>query len=480
MNFQVPDFTPVIPEMFVAGMACLVLMVDLFLSDRNRVVTHWLTLATLAGAAILTWTIMGEAATFTFGGMFIGDSLAHVLKLFLYLSLAVVLIYSRAYLEERGMFKGEYYLLSLTALLGMMIMVSGHNLLVIYLGLELLSLSLYAMVAFNRASANAAEAAMKYFVLGAIASGVLLYGMSILYGVTGSLDVGEIAVYVSEAEISHIGLSLALSFILVGLAFKIGAVPFHMWIPDVYHGAPTAVTLFVGSAPKIAAFALFMRLLADGFGGFHEAWQGMLIVLAVLSMAVGSFLAIAQTNIKRMLAYSTITHMGFILMGVMAGTSLGYQAAMFYTLVYVLMAAGAFGMIILMSARGREAENIDDFRGLNERSPWYAACMAMLMFGMAGVPPLAGFHAKLSVINAAIDAGWVWMAVAAVVFAIISAFYYLRVVKVMYFDSAENEDLPVPEGRLGVRALLSTNALVVLALGMFPGLLMGVCVYAFA
>lgn len=478
MNFEMPQFTPVIPEMFVAGMACLILLVDLFLSDRNRIVTHWLTLATLAGAAVLTWRIMGEASVFTFGGMFIGDTLAHTLKFFLYGVVGVVLIYSREYLVERDMFKGEYYLLSLTALLGMMVMVSGHNLLVIYLGLELMSLSLYAMVAFNRESGSASEAAMKYFVLGAIASGVLLYGMSILYGVTGSLDVGEVAAYVASAEISHIGLALALSFVLVGLAFKIGAVPFHMWVPDVYQGAPTAVTLFVGAAPKIAAFAMFMRLLADGFGGFHEAWQGMLIILAVLSMGLGSFLAIAQTNIKRMLAYSTITHMGFILMGVMAGTSLGYQAAMFYTLVYVLMASGAFGMIILLSSKGQESELIEDFRGLNERSPWFAACMGMLMFGMAGVPPLAGFHAKLSVINAAIDAGWVWVAIASVIFAIISAFYYLRVVKVMYFDSPV-EDASAPSGGLGFRVVLSANALTVLALGIVPGALMTLCARAF-
>ncbi len=478
MNFELPQFTPVIPEMFVAGMACLLLLVDLFLSDRNRAVIHWMTLATLAGAALLTWHVMTGYTVFTFGGMFIADQLASTLKLFLYLVVAVVLVYSRDYLRDRDMFKGEYYLLSLTALLGMMIIASGHNLLVLYLGLELLSLSLYVMVAFNRESPSAAEAAIKYFVLGAIASGVLLYGMSILYGVTGSLDIAEIAAYVASAEISHIGLALALSFILVGLAFKIGAVPFHMWIPDVYHGAPTAVTLFVGAAPKIAAFALFMRLLADGLGGFHEAWQGMLVILAVLSMAVGSFLAIAQTNIKRMLAYSTITHMGFILMGVMAGTSLGYQSAMFYTLVYVLMAMGAFGMIILMSHKGHEAEQISDFQGLNERSPWFAACMGIFMFGMAGVPPLAGFHAKLSVINAAIYAGWVWMAVAAVLFAIISAFYYLRVVKIMYFDPAEGAS--APGGSPGFRAVLSVNALTVLALGALPGALMGVCARAFA
>lgn len=478
MNFELPQFTPVIPEMFVAGMACLILVTDLFLSDRHRVVVHWMTLATLAGAALLSWRIMGNSAMFTFGGMFIGDQLAHTLKLFLYLVVGMVLVYSSDYLRDRNMFKGEYYLLSLTALLGMMIIVSGHNLLVLYMGLELLSLSLYAMVAFNRESGSAAEAAIKYFVLGAIASGVLLYGMSILYGVTGSLDIGEIASHVASAEISHMGLALALSFILVGLAFKIGAVPFHMWIPDVYHGAPTAVTLFVGAAPKIAAFALFMRLLADGLGGFHEAWQGMLIVLAVLSMAVGSFLAIAQTNIKRMLAYSAITHMGFILMGVMAGTSLGYQSAMFYTLVYVLMAMGAFAMIILMSRKGHEAEAINDFRGLGERSPWFAACMGIIMFGMAGVPPLAGFHAKLSVINAAIDAGWVWLAVAAVVFAIISAFYYLRVVKLMYFDESDTES--VPSGGMGSRVLLSANALTILALGAFPGTLMMICARAVA
>ena len=476
MNFETPQLTPAVPEMFMAGMACLILVVDLFLSERNRGITHWLTLATLAGAAILTARLMGEGSVWTFGGMFVADEMAHTLKLILYAITALVLVYSRDYLSDRQLFRGEYYVLALTGLLGMMIIVSAHNLLVIYLGLELLSLSLYALVAMDRQSPSASEAGMKYFVLGAIASGVLLYGMSILYGVTGTLDINELAAYANEADESHIGLAFALSFVLVGLAFKIGAVPFHMWIPDVYHGAPTSVTLFIGSAPKIAAFALFMRLLVDGLGGLHEAWQGMVVILALLSMAVGSFLAIAQTNIKRMLAYSTITHMGFILMGIMAGTTLGYQAAMFYTVAYVIMASGAFGMVILLSRQGFEAERIEDFKGLNERSPWFAAMMGILMFGMAGVPPLVGFHAKLSVIRAALDAGLVWMGVAAVIFAIISAFYYLRVVKFMYFDQPESEARI--EGRGTMKALLSINSLTVLALGMFPGLLMALAAHA--
>jgi NADH-quinone oxidoreductase subunit N len=477
MNFEIPQFTPVVPEMFIAGMACLILLVDLFVPERQRGITHWLSLATLAGAAILSFRLVGAEPVWTFGGMFVADNLAHFLKLLMYAAVAVVLIYSREYLSYRKIYKGEYYVLALTALLGMMVMASAHNLLVIYLGLELLALSLYAMVAFDRESPSAAEAGMKYFVLGAIASGVLLYGMSILYGVTGTLDIRELSVHVAGADPSHIGLAFALSFVLVGLAFKIGAVPFHMWIPDVYHGAPTSVTLFIGSAPKIAAFALFMRLLVDGLGGMHEAWQGMLVILAVLSMAVGSFLAIAQTNIKRMLAYSTITHMGFILMGIMAGSIIGYQAAMFYTVAYVLMATGAFGMIIYLSREGFEAERIEDFKGLNERSPWFAAIMGVLMFGMAGMPPLVGFHAKLSVIRAAIDAGFVWMAVAAVIFAIISAFYYLRVVKFMYFDPPE--DVPEPASGPGLRTVLSINGVAVLALGMFPGALMALCARAF-
>ena len=476
MNFETPDLTPVLPEIFIAGMACLILVVDLFLSERNRGVTHWLTLATLAGGALLTAHLMGSGTAWTFGGMFVGDDMAHALKLVMYAATAVVLVYSREYLDYRSIYKGEYYVLTLTALLGMMIIVSAHNLLVIYLGLELLSLSLYALVAFDRDSPSASEAGMKYFVLGAIASGVLLYGMSILYGVTGSLDIAELSAYATEADPSHVGLAFALSFVLVGLAFKIGAVPFHMWIPDVYHGAPTSVTLFIGSAPKIAAFALFMRLLVDGLGGLHEAWQGMLVILAVLSMAVGSFLAIAQTNIKRMLAYSTITHMGFILMGIMAGSTLGYQSALFYTIAYVLMASAAFGMVILLSRKGFEAERIEDFKGLNERSPWFAAMMGILMFGMAGVPPLVGFHAKLSVIRAALDAGLVWLGVAAVVFAIISAFYYLRVVKFMYFDDPETE--PRIEGSRLMQTVLSANCLAVLALGMFPGVLMAFAAYA--
>lgn len=476
MNFETPDLTPVLPEMFIAGMACLILVVDLFLSDRNRGVTHWLTLATLAGGALLTAHLMGSGIAWTFGGMFVGDNMAHALKLVMYAATAVVLVYSREYLGYRSIYKGEYYVLTLTALLGMMIIVSAHNLLVIYLGLELLSLSLYALVAFDRDSPSASEAGMKYFVLGAIASGVLLYGMSILYGVTGSLDIADLAAYATGADPSHVGLAFALSFVLVGLAFKIGAVPFHMWIPDVYHGAPTSVTLFIGSAPKIAAFALFMRLLVDGLGGLHEAWQGMLVILAVLSMGVGSFLAIAQSNIKRMLAYSTITHMGFILLGIMAGTTLGYQSALFYTIAYVLMASAAFGMIILLSRQGFEAERIEDFKGLNERSPWFAAMMGILMFGMAGVPPLVGFHAKLSVIRAALDAGLVWLGVAAVIFAIISAFYYLRVVKFMYFDQPETE--PRIEGSPLMRTVLSANCLAVLGLGMFPGILMAFAAYA--
>lgn len=362
-------------------------------------------------------------------------------------------------------------MLGLFGVLGMMIMISSYSFLTLYLGLELLSLSLYAMVAFNRDSARASEAAMKYFILGAIASGMLLYGMSILYGITGTLDIKDVSDYLITSSAGlNVPLVFALSFVIVGLAFKLGAVPFHMWVPDVYHGAPTSVTLFIGTAPKLAGLAIIMRLLVDGLGPLHHDWQGMLTILAVLSLAVGNVVAIAQTNIKRMLAYSTISHVGFILMGILAGTHEGYAAALFYTLVYAIVAAGGFGMIILLSRRGFEAENLDDFRGLNERSPWFAFIMLLIMFSMAGVPPTVGFYAKLAVLQAVVQVEMIWLAIFAVIFSIIGAFYYLRAVKIMYFDKPEDES-PLPKA-LGMNVVLSINGLLVIVLGIFPGLLM--------
>ena len=471
--YSMPDFLPVIPEMFLFGMACVILLVDLFLTEDTRNWTYSLSLGTVIGTGWLVFRMFGQPDTVTFGGMFIADGLAHLLKLAACVTTAVVFIYSRDYLKIRNLLKGEFFVIGLLALLGMMIIMSAHNFITVYLGLELLSLSLYTLVAMDRDAPVASEAAMKYFVLGAIASGLLLYGMSILYGLTGTLDVAETASVLLNLDHDNLALVLGVTFIVAGLAFKLGAVPFHMWLPDVYHGAPTAITLFVGSAPKLAAFALFIRMLVDPLSAAQVQWQEMLIALAVLSMAIGSIVAIAQTNIKRMLAYSAISHVGFILLGILAGSPEGYQSALFYTLTYVLMATAGFGMIILLSREGFEADKLDDFRGLNDRSPWFAAMMSFVMFGMAGVPPFVGFYAKLSVLWAVIAAGYTWLAVAAVLFAVISAYYYLRVVKLMYFDSVEKSAQIEAPG--DIRAVLSINGLALLALGIFPGSLMAIC-----
>jgi NADH-quinone oxidoreductase subunit N len=397
-----------------------------------------------------------------------------VLKIFIYLVTGVVFIYARGYLQDRNLFKGEFYVLGLFGVLGMMVMVSAHSFLTVYLGLELLSLCLYALVAMHRDSKEASEAAMKYFVLGALASGMLLYGMSLLYGITGTLDIAQFRANLTEiGQPNQIVLVLGLVLVIVGLAFKLGAVPFHMWIPDIYHGAPTAVTLFLGSAPKIAAFALIMRLLVDGLGGVQSQWQDILIIMAVLSMGLGNIIAIAQSNIKRMLAYSTISHVGFILLGILAGSKAGYSASMFYTIVYSIMSMGGFGMVLLMSRAGFEADRLEDYKGLNERSPWFAFMMLILMFSMAGVPPTVGFYAKLSVLQAVVGADITWLAVVAVIFSIIGVFYYLRIIKLMYFDKPEDSS-PITSNA-EMRILLSANSLGVLALGVFPGSLLALC-----
>lgn len=483
MNFVTPDFLPAAPEIFVLGMACLILLVDAYLSPARRWVTYALSQLTLLGAALLTIMLHQAEPSLTFNDSFIRDAMGDVLKLFTYLVTGLVLIYSREYLKSRDLYRGEYFVLTLFAVLGMMVLVSAHSLLTLYLGLELLSLSLYSMVALQRDSASASEAAMKYFVLGAIASGMLLYGMSILYGVTGSLNIAEIsrsaaqftpgAAMPAEMPGGNTLFIFGLVFVIIGIAFKLGAVPFHMWIPDVYHGAPTAVTLFLGSAPKIAAFAMLMRLLAEGLGALHGEWQTMLIIMAVLSMAAGNIIAIAQGNIKRMLAYSTIAHVGFLLLGVLNGTLTGYSAAMFYVLVYTLMSAGGFGMILLLSRAGFEADRLEDFKGLNQRSPWYAFMMLLLMFSMAGVPPTVGFFAKLVVLQAAVEAGLVWLAAFAVLMSVIGAYYYLRIVKLMYFDKTqERTPLSAP---YDMRVALSANSLALLVLGVFPGPLLALC-----
>lgn len=460
-------------EIFVLGAICVILLVDVFLSDRTRWVTYALTLLSLVGAAFVTVSYGVDARVSAFSGTFVADPMGDVLKLFSYGTVGVALLYSREYLVRRGLFKGEYFILALVALLGIMVMTSAGSLVTVYLGVELLSLSLYALVAIDRDSDVPAESAMKYFVLGAIASGTMLYGFSIVYGLTGTLQLDELAIAISEVGADKIGLVFGLAFIVAGVAFKFGAVPFHMWIPDVYHGAPTPVTLFIGSAPKIASFVLAIRVLAEGLGPMVGSWQNMLIALAVLSMAIGNVVAIAQSNLKRMLAYSTISNVGFILLGILAGTTRGYQAAMFYTITYVIMAIGSFGMIIVLSREGFEADKIEDFRGLNKKSPWFAAVMAMLMFSTAGVPPFVGFWAKLAVLGAVVDVGLAWLAAVSVVFSVIAAYYYLRIVKVMYFDEPTDE-IGVQAGGTTL-ALASLNGIAVLALGLFPSVLIELC-----
>jgi len=461
------------PEIFLLTAACVILLVDLFLDDSQRVVTFVLSLVALAGTAYITALTGVNVRTLAWHGTYVADSVANLLKVVAYGAVAVVFLYSFGYLQLRRLLKGEFFVLGLFALLGIMVLISANSLVTLYLGVELLALSLYAMVAFNRDSAVSAEAAIKYFVLGSIASGALLYGMSIIYGITGSLELGHVSQSVGALGPSQIGLLFGLAFIIVGVAFKFGAVPFHMWVPDVYHGAPTAVTLYLSSAPKLASFALAFRLLAEGLPGLHDGWQDMLILVALLSMAVGNVVAIAQTNLKRMLAYSTISHVGFILMGILAGTSEGYQAALYYTITYVIMAIGGFGMIILLSRGGFEADRLEDFKGLNARSPWFAAVMLMLMFSMAGVPPFVGFWAKLAVIQAVLQVGYLWLAVLAVVLSVVGAYYYLRVVKLMYFD--EPREIAAPQGSGALKLVLSLNGLAVLVLGVFPGLLLALC-----
>jgi NADH-quinone oxidoreductase subunit N len=464
--FLIPDFAPAAAEIVVLFMACVVLVVDLFVSDRHRWITYGLCLLTLLMAAMATAMYVPRETVLTFSGTFVSDPLARVLKLFTYSVTAVVFLYSKDYLRERALFRGEYYLLGLFATLGIMVLISAHSMLTVYLGLELLSLSLYAMVAFSRDDPVAAESAMKYFILGAIASGCFLFGTSILYGVTGSLDLAEIRRAVATLDGLNIHLLFALSFILVGIGFKFGAVPFHMWVPDVYQGAPTSVTLFIGSAAKIGSLALLMRVLVEGLGGVQQSWGDMLLVLCILSMGIGNIVAIAQTNLKRMLGYSTISHVGFILMGFLVGTRQGIEAALYYTVAYVIMAAAAFGMILLLSRRGFEADELDDFRGLNARSRWFAGVMLVVMFSMAGVPPFLGFWAKLAVLGAAVDAGLTWLAVTGVIFSVIGAFYYLRIIKLMYFE--EPSDTLSLGGGSDLKFVLSLNAALIVFLGVFP------------
>jgi NADH-quinone oxidoreductase subunit N len=485
-NFVMPDLYPAAPEIFLLLMSFLVLFVDLVFGATHRWMAAMLSVVTLLGCAAITLVTSDGQTTLTFSNMFVDDLLSDFLKLMTYLAVIMMLIYGRTYLADRGLDKGEFYLLVLYATLGMMVMISAANFLTMYLGLELMSLALYGLVAIDRDNSRSTEAAMKYFVLGALASGLLLYGMSMIYGATGSLELGGVAQALYQGQSEKRVLVFGLVFIVAGVAFKLGLVPFHMWIPDVYHGAPTAVTMFIGSAPKFAAFAMALRLLVYGLFGLAVDWQKMLLIMAVLSIGLGNLAAIAQTNIKRMLAYSAISHMGYMVLGLMSGLVGGqldpftavnaYSSALYYTVAYVLMSLGAFGMVLLLSRAGYEADNLEDFKGLNKRSPWFAAMMLIIMFSMAGIPFFIGFFAKFAVLLAAVKAGYTTVAVVAVMFSLVGAFYYLRVVKLMYFD-APVDSAPISAG-LDVRVLLSLNGLAVAAFGLFPDAVMLVCTTA--
>ncbi|MBI1174733.1 MAG: NADH-quinone oxidoreductase subunit NuoN [Sideroxydans sp.] len=464
---------PAYAEIFLLVMVSVILIVDLFVVNQNKTLTYVLVQLTLLGCSLITVSTHQPGVAHLFNNMYVDDLMSDVLKLFCYLALSMMLVYSRNYLMVRGLFTGEFMVLALFSLLGMMVMISASHFLTLYLGLELMSLALYAMVALQRDSAIATEAAMKYFILGALASGLLLYGMSMLYGATGSLEVAAVSNAITHGVPNKELLVFGLVFVVAGLAFKLGVVPFHMWVPDVYHGAPTAMTMLIGTAPKLAAFAFVMRILAEGLQPLVMHWSSMLEILAVLSMALGNITAIAQTNLKRMFAYSTIAHMGFLLLGVLSGGIDGYGSAMFYAVIYVLMTLGGFGMIMLLSREGFEADTLNDFKGLNQRSPWLAFMMMLLMFSMAGIPPTVGFYAKLSVLSAVVNTGHIPLAVFAVLVSLIGAFYYLRIVKLMYFDAPESHVPITLQPDSGI--LISFNGVAVLLLGIIPGNLMSVC-----
>ena len=474
------DLITALPELVVLGMAMFILILDLFLKAKTRFLIYALAQLTLLVVAYITVSTHTPAVGYAFTNMFVDDALSDVLKLLMYLSTSLILIYTRSYIQLRGMFRGEFYALVLFALLGMMVMASGQSMLTIYMGLELLSLCVYSLVALDRDNAKATEAAMKYFVLGALASGMLLYGMSMIYGATGSINITQITSALIDPTViqssgSHPVLILGLVFIVSGLAFKLGAVPFQMWVPDVYEGSPTAITLFIGSVTKLSAFAIVIRLLAQGLQPLAMDWQGMLLIMAVLSIVIGNIVAIAQTNLKRMLAYSTISHVGFLLFGLMSASLNGYASAMFYIVVYVMMSLASFGMILLLSRQGFEADKLDDLKGLNQRSPWHAFLMMIVMFSMAGVPPTLGFYAKFTVLQAALQAGFIWFVVFAVLMAAIGAFYYLRIVKLMYFDEPIDNTPINPATDMNL--VLSINALGLLVLGLMPQSLMTLCAY---
>ena len=481
MNFQfnASELIFVLPELFLLSAISIILLFDLFASERLKSLTYYLTQLALIITGWLAFDLIGESATI-FSGTFVLDTMGSTFKVFIMGFAIIALVYTRHYLKAHELLRNEYFILALMSILGMMVMVSGHSLLTLYMGLEIMSLSLYALIASARDRAVAIEAALKYFVLGAIASGLLLYGMSMIYGITGSLDIAQISNFARASTLASqqtLILNFGLVFLVIGVAFKLGAVPFHMWVPDVYQGSPTSVTMFLSTVPKIAAIALLIRLLIDGLGDLQHYWSDLLMIIAVLSIALGSLVALMQSNIKRMLAYSTISHIGFVLLGFVTGVVEGYGAAVFYVLVYILMSLAAFGSIIVLNKNGFEADQISDYQGLSKHSPWFALIILVVMLSMAGVPPFIGFYSKLFILQQVIAEGYVILAIIAVVFAVISAYYYLQIIKTMYFDDADKEiTVSAP---LDMRVVLSINGILILLVGLMPSFWMSLSVSLF-
>jgi NADH-quinone oxidoreductase subunit N len=478
-NFNVAELIFAMPELFLLSAISVILLFDLFVSQRLKQLTYYLSQLALLITGFLAFNLIGESATI-FSGTFVLDSLGSTFKVFILGFAIIALVYTRHYLKAHDLLRNEYFVLALMSILGMMVMVSGHSLLTLYLGLEIMSLSLYALIATARDRASAIEAALKYFVLGAIASGLLLYGMSMIYGISGSLDIAQISSFASASTLGSqqtLILNFGLVFLVIGVAFKLGAVPFHMWVPDVYQGSPTSVTMFLSTVPKIAAIALLIRLLIDGLGDLQHYWADLFMILAVLSIAVGSLVALTQSNIKRMLAYSTISHIGFVLLGFVTGVVDGYSAAVFYVLAYILMSLAAFGSIIVLNRKGFEADQISDFQGLSKHSPWFALIMLVVMLSMAGVPPFIGFYSKLFILQQVIAEGYVVIAITAVIFAVISAYYYLQIIKTMYFDDVDKEI--VISAPLDMKVVLSINGILILVVGLMPSFWMELSVSLF-
>ena len=478
-NFNASELLFALPELFLLSAIAIILLFDLFISDRLKHITYYLSQLALLLTGFLAFNLIGESAII-FSGTFVLDTLGSTFKVFILGFAIIALAYTRHYLKVHDLLRNEYFILALMSILGMLIMVSGHSLLTLYLGLEIMSLSLYALIATARDRTAAIEAALKYFVLGAIASGLLLYGMSMIYGISGSLNIAQISNFASAATLGSqqtLILNFGLVFLVIGVAFKLGAVPFHMWVPDVYQGSPTSVTMFLSSVPKIAAVAILIRLLIDGLGSLQHYWSDLFMILAILSIAIGSLVALNQTNIKRMLAYSTISHIGFVLLGFVTGVVDGYGAAVFYVLTYILMSLAAFGVIIALNKNGFEADQIADFQGLSKSSPWLALIMLVVMLSMAGVPPFIGFYSKLFILQQVVAEGYVILAVLAVIFAVISAYYYLQIIKTMYFSDKDKSI--VIYAPLDMKVLLSINGILILLVGLMPSFWMELSVSLF-